>query len=195
MGKTARKIIIFITRWLLLIKLKPFLLTLFKTYHIPRVLTKTKISGHYTIRSSHRRCFVKNGVLRNLCQSLFINKVAGLRPASLLKKRLFCKCLPVNFAKFLRTSFLQNTFGRLLPHYDPRINIILKMATIYLVYLKNKNTYTSDPHLSGKKSFLIHKKPLQNDKNAFYFILKSLFLLKTFEFLSWFFGQEEHWLD
>ena len=29
----------------------------------------------------------------------------------LLKKRLWHACFPVNFAKFLRTSFLQNTFG------------------------------------------------------------------------------------
>ena len=28
------------------------------------------------------------------------------RPATLLKKRLWHKCLPVNFAKFLRTPFL-----------------------------------------------------------------------------------------
>ena len=41
-------------------------------------------------RSSHRRCSVKKGVLRNfakftgklLCQSLFLNKVAGLWPAT-----------------------------------------------------------------------------------------------------------------
>ena len=46
-----------------------------------------------------------------LCQSLFFNKVAGLRPTTLLKKRLWCRCFPVNFAKFLRTSFLQNTSG------------------------------------------------------------------------------------
>ena len=40
--------------------------------------------------------FYKKGVLKNftkftgkhLCQSLFFNKVAGLRPATLLKKRL-----------------------------------------------------------------------------------------------------------
>ena len=30
------------------------------------------------------------------------------RPATLLKKRLWEKCFPVNFAKFLRTPFLQN---------------------------------------------------------------------------------------
>ena len=60
-----------------------------------------------------RRCSIKKGVLRNfakftgkhLCQSLFFNKVAGLRPASLLKKRHWHGCFPVNFAKFLRTLF------------------------------------------------------------------------------------------
>ena len=42
---------------------------------------------------------------KHLCQSLFSNKVTGLRPAKLLKKRLWHKCFPVNFAKFLRTFF------------------------------------------------------------------------------------------
>ena len=52
----------------------------------------------------------KKGVLKNfakftekhLCQSLFFNKV---RPATLLKKRLWHRCFPVNFAKFSRTHF------------------------------------------------------------------------------------------
>ena len=35
-------------------------------------------------------------------------------PATLLKKRLWHRRFPVNFVKFLRTSFLQNTSGRLL---------------------------------------------------------------------------------
>ena len=56
----------------------------------------------------------EKGVLRNftkftekhLCQSLFFNKVAALRPATLLKKRLWHSCFPVNFVKFLRTPFL-----------------------------------------------------------------------------------------
>ena len=73
-------------------------------------------------RSSQRRCSVRKGALRNfgkftgkhLCQSLFFNKVAGLRSATLLKKRLWHRCFPVNFPKFLRRTFLQNTSGRLL---------------------------------------------------------------------------------
>ena len=62
------------------------------------------------LRSSQQRC-CKKGVLKNfakftrkqLCQSLFSNKVAGLRPSTLLKKRLWHRCFPVNFEKFLRT--------------------------------------------------------------------------------------------
>ena len=46
--------------------------------------------------------------------SLFFNQVAGLRPATLLKKRLQHRCFLVNFAKFLRAPFLQNTSERLL---------------------------------------------------------------------------------
>ena len=37
-----------------------------------------------------------------------------LRPAILLKKRLWHRSFPVNFVRFLRTSFLQNTSGQLL---------------------------------------------------------------------------------
>ena len=62
-------------------------------------------------RSSRPEVFCKKGVLRNftkftqkhLCYSLFFNKVAGLKPATLLKKRPWHKCFSVNFAKFLRT--------------------------------------------------------------------------------------------
>ena len=58
--------------------------------------------------------FCKKGVLRDfskftgkhLCRSLFFNKVAGLRPATLLKKKLLHRCFPANVGKFLRTSFL-----------------------------------------------------------------------------------------
>ena len=55
---------------------------------------------------------MKKGVLENftkftvkhLYQRFFFNKVAGLRPATLLKKSL-AQCFPVNFPKFLRTPF------------------------------------------------------------------------------------------
>ena len=45
-------------------------------------------------------------------------KVAGLRPGTLFKKRLWQSCFPVNFAKFLRTLFLKEHLRRTLhqPH-------------------------------------------------------------------------------
>ena len=66
-----------------------------------------------------QRCSVKKGVLTNLAkftgkhlrQSLFFNQVGGLRPTTLLKRRLWRMCFPVNFVKFLRTPFSQNTPG------------------------------------------------------------------------------------
>ena len=73
-------------------------------------LTLHEINNIY--RSSHQRCFVKKGVTgKHLYQSLFFNKVAGLRPLTLLKKRLWYRCFSVNFAKFLRTPILKNTSG------------------------------------------------------------------------------------
>ena len=59
-------------------------------------------------------CSIKKSVFRNLtkftgrhlCQSIFFNKVAGLRPyqlQTLLKH--WPRCFPGNFVKFLRTPF------------------------------------------------------------------------------------------
>ena len=54
-----------------------------------------------------KNCFVNfvKFTGKHLCQSLFFNKVTGLRPATLLKTRPWCRCFPVNFATFLRTLF------------------------------------------------------------------------------------------
>ena len=67
-----------------------------------------------TYRSSHRRCSKKcshkfrkihRKTKTPVRESLF-NKVVGLRPATLLKKRPWHRWFPVNFVRFLRTSFL-----------------------------------------------------------------------------------------
>ena len=66
-----------------------------------------------------RRCSVKKDILRNfskftgkhLCQNLFCNKVAGPKPATLLKKRLWHRYFHLNFTKVLRTHLLKNTSG------------------------------------------------------------------------------------
>ena len=60
----------------------------------------------------------KNGVLRNFAKFFLLIKlqILTLRPATLLKKRPWLSCLLVNFAKFLRTRFQQNTSWRLLQY-------------------------------------------------------------------------------
>ena len=64
--------------------------------------------------SSRPKVFCQKSVFRNfakftgkhLCQTFYFNKVTGLRPAILFKKRLWHRYFPVNFPKFLRTPFL-----------------------------------------------------------------------------------------
>ena len=87
---------------------------------------KTKIF-ETIFRSSCLERFYKKGVLekysvlknftkftgKHLCQSLFFNNVTGQGPPTLLKKSLWHRCFPVNFAKFLRTPILQNISGGL----------------------------------------------------------------------------------
>ena len=50
---------------------------------------------------------------KHLCRGLFIDKTPGIYRATLLKERLRHSCLPVNFAKSLRTLILYNASGRL----------------------------------------------------------------------------------
>ena len=101
-------------------------------------------------------CPIKKTVLRNfekftgkhLCQSLFLNKVAGMRSATLFKKKLWHRCFLVNFAKFPRTFFLQNTSGQLFLYFNLKIDLM------------SKNTLFLDPtscHLDccKKKCFIV----------------------------------------
>ena len=65
-------------------------------------------------RSSRPEVFCKKGAVKNfskfigkhLCQNLFFNKVVKLTPTTLLKKSLWHRCFPMNFAQVLRTPFL-----------------------------------------------------------------------------------------
>ena len=95
-------------------------------------------------RSSHHRCSVEKGVLRNFAKftgkRLYQSLAWRLKAATLLKKRLWCRCFPVNFARFFRTPFLQKNSGRLLLKLE--VNALgryyqeaLKKHEIYHVYL------------------------------------------------------------
>ena len=99
-----------------------------------------------TARSSRPKVFYKIGALNYFTKftekhfyqrlffnkSLFFNKVACLRPATLFKKRLWYRRFPVNFAKFLRipfyTDYLQWLFlcSQILPFYLLSILILFR---------------------------------------------------------------------
>ena len=100
-------------------------------------------------RSSRPEVFCKNGVLKNfskfaekhLRQNLFLNKI--------IKARLWCGSLLVNFVAFLRKLFLQksskqlflqNTLWMLLQHY---YNIIKKRLHCISIFLNFYKTFSS----------------------------------------------------
>ena len=91
---------------------------------------------------------LKKGVLKNLAkvtekhlsQGLIFNKVAGLRPEIAFRHSyspraasVWHRCFPVNLpAKFLRTTFLQNTSGRLLL----KVSFFLFFSLFFLEFWK-----------------------------------------------------------
>ena len=96
--------------------------------------------------------FCKKGVLINfarftgkhLCQSLLFNKVAVLRPATLLKKRLWHRCFLVNFVKFSRTPFfVEHVWWLLLDILEKACYLLVKMfdELVEVKYFKNDNRF------------------------------------------------------
>ena len=129
------------------LKLSPF----FRVHFVKWIGNSCSNTSLYLFRSSHRRCSVRKGVLRiftkftgnDLCRGLFFNRVAGHRPAALLKRRLWYRCFPMNFAKFVRTPFSQNTSGPLLlsvasqSQKNSVLETDLPNSCAYIVNLKN----------------------------------------------------------
>ena len=97
----------------------------------------SKVVGYNLFRSSHWRCSIKKGVLRNfakstgkhLCQTLFFNKIAGLRPllkhfikkeslaqifscefCEISKNTIFTEHLRTTASTYLRKDFIKGSF-------------------------------------------------------------------------------------
>ena len=71
---------------------------------------------HSELWKQSSQVFYKKAFLKNIpnfgqkhfCQSLYFDKAVCKHPAILTKKKLWDRCFPVNFAKFLRTGVLTN---------------------------------------------------------------------------------------
>ena len=94
-----------------------------------------KFSCNDSYRSSLPEVFCKDGVIRNfvkfagkhLCQSFFFNKVAGLRPATLLKNILWLKkitLVQVFSCEFCEIS--KNTFSYRKPPVAASVVVIIR---------------------------------------------------------------------
>ena len=101
---------------------------------------------HQYYRSSRPEMFCKKDILKNfaksrgkyLCHSLFFNKVTGW---ALFKKRVWHRCFPVNFAKFLRTPFhIEHLLWLLLIlAWWETWGLVMRTMTILLTYFQNSN--------------------------------------------------------
>ena len=102
--------------------------------------------------------------LRVLGPTFPVCQVAALRTATLLKKRLWRRCFPVNFAKILRTTFLQNTSGQ------PLLRIESTKCTEELKNLKKRRAVLKPLNRKYLQSVTKH---YENFKN---YVQKSSFL-------------------
>ena len=115
-----------------------------QTESLHTIITHNKNVDHsnlWTVAEKHRRvepvaqrCSVKMVFLeisqnlqeRTYARVSFLIKlqVWGLRPSTLLKKRLWHRCFPVNFVKFLRTPFyIEHLWWLLL---DEEISLVIQ---------------------------------------------------------------------
>ena len=81
----------------------------------------TKFTGKHLYQSLFCSLLIRPKVWLN-CQKRNVKFVS----ATLLKERLWHRCFPVNFVKFLRPPFLQNTSGRLLLKGLERMEVLNK---------------------------------------------------------------------
>ena len=75
-------------------------------------------------------------------------------------------------------------------HYE--FHYHMKLLSYEVTMTPKKQNLKSYSHLPKKFLFIcFNESPLKMMKNAFYFILKALFVFKIFKFLSWHFGHVE----
>ena len=108
-----------------------------------------------------------------MCQSLFFNKVAGLR-----LKGLWHRCFPVSFVKFLRTTFLQNTSVWLLldEYWD---STLLKFKNLSLSFLHRENILSESLYkfLLLPKTYLLQKLISTSSEGSFSYFKEKMFWL------------------
>ena len=112
----------------------------------------------------------------NTCARVLFNKVAGLRPATLLKKWLWHRCFPVNFVKFLRTPFFYRTplMAAFVCKVKKAFKSPINLFSLSLVYVFEKLQKQSPLSLTLLKKILVQLFSCENWK-----IFKNNFFKRT----------------
>ena len=101
-----------------------------------------------SFRSSHRKCSIKNFVLKDFTQETLVrktpvleflfNKLTGMKAWNFIKKQLQDRCFPGKFAKFLRASILKNICEWMLLFFP---NGLWELTSVLLVRIKSKGLF------------------------------------------------------
>ena len=121
MKNTCERLLLYICKMLHIIYNKISHIQILTNHLIPYLLASfhKKHRWMYSARLIEavvRWCSVKKAFLK-ISQNSQENTCARVRPATLLKNRLWHSCFPENFAKFLRTPFLIENLRWLLLHF------------------------------------------------------------------------------
>ena len=81
----------------------------------------------------------------NICARVSFLIKSQVWPTTLLKIRLWHKCFPVNFAKFLRTRFLQNTGGLACSFIENETLLVQMFYCEFCEISKNAFSYRAPP--------------------------------------------------
>ena len=136
----------------------------------------------------HKKSVPRNFVKfteKHLCQSHLLNKAADLRPATLLKKRPWHRCFPVNFAKLLRTPFFtKHLWWQLLEIIEKclisdylKIQVFIKIGFM----LQATHLIICHPELKIYENFLTAIS--RNKPNMFIAILLNFFIIYFTNFI------------
>ena len=125
----------------------------------------------WLFRGNRPEVFCKKGLLRNLtkftrkhlCQSLFFNKVTGLRSATLLKSRLWHRSFPVNLVKFLRIPFYLEHLWWLLLAIVQRFSLAIICGWYYHILTELWNSIDVDLLCRGYEILFASTKKMKYD--------------------------------
>ena len=91
------------------------------------------LDWNYIYRSSRLEVFLEissNSLETTYAKFSFSIKLPDSAPATLLKKKLWHRCFPVNLAKFLRTPFIPEHLRWLLLHTERNLSDVYKKAVL-----------------------------------------------------------------